>query len=330
MLPAFYVGRQCLLCGLHGPLDDSGPLPPNQFLPLMPTQPTQTKPGDTNATIVRRCIREDGRILQPDKPATSVDSMFAQPPLPRPSAAEAGVTVRSAPTGHVWATKTRFPDDTPTSSSYNAVWHWVLSIDVASPWNLHGGDLYPMIPDAAADAAAARGTGAATDGEGWVAHSWFTGHSPTNCRHGAKAVSTGCVSAVVGSAEDIPALHNTRPIMIPNDTHVFDLLELAPVVHGWVLLGEVGRYVRVSQDRFDTVHFSKSGIHAVLSGTAGEKIEVTALQPWSNAAEATGDTKDWLIHVKSVNFSKSGKGMLNFTAVGGHAKGFPHSHPPIT
>lgn len=50
------------------------------------------------------------------------------------------------------------------------------------------------------------------------------------------------------SAHDIPALHNTRPIMVANDTRVFDLLELAPVSqNGWVLLGEVGRYVRVSR-----------------------------------------------------------------------------------
>ena len=50
------------------------------------------------------------------------------------------------------------------------------------------------------------------------------------------------------SARDIPAFHNIRPIMVANDTRVFDLLELAPVGHnGWVLLGEVGRYVRVSR-----------------------------------------------------------------------------------
>lgn len=50
------------------------------------------------------------------------------------------------------------------------------------------------------------------------------------------------------SAHDIPVVHNTRPIMVANDTHVFDFLELAPVAkNGWVLLGEVGRYVRVSK-----------------------------------------------------------------------------------
>jgi hypothetical protein len=38
------------------------------------------KAGDTNSTLVRRCIRADGRILQPDKPATSVDSMLLNGP----------------------------------------------------------------------------------------------------------------------------------------------------------------------------------------------------------------------------------------------------------
>ena len=37
------------------------------------------KARETNVTIVRRCARMDGRILQPDKPATAVDSMLAPP-----------------------------------------------------------------------------------------------------------------------------------------------------------------------------------------------------------------------------------------------------------
>ena len=59
---------------------------------------------------------------------------------------------------------------------------------------------------------------------------------------------TGDVMTLCRSAHDIPAFHNTRPIMVANDTRVFDLLALAPVAqNGWVLLGEVGRYVRVSK-----------------------------------------------------------------------------------
>lgn len=199
------------------------------------------KEGATNATIVRRCVRQDGRILQPDKPATSVDSMFWQ--------SETGTPARSAPPGHVWAAMTSVKE---REASPGVVWHWILSIDVITPWKLHGADLYPMLPNSAAEQAERLVADRHAE-EGWVVHDWFTGHSPTNCRDGTKAVASGCVRAVVRSAADIPAIHNKRPIMVRNDTHVFDLTELAPVKGGWVLLGEVNRYVRQHTLPFVTV-----------------------------------------------------------------------------
>ena len=125
--------------------------------------------------------------------------------------------------------------------------------------------------------------------------------------------------------------------MVANDTRVFDLLELAPVArNGWVLLGEVGSYVRVSRwvcsaisvilvnvylhrlqehlhyeilidvdsDRFDDVRFlASAGIQLSLSGSTGETIAVTALQPVSHAdADGSGATSDWIVHVKQLTF----------------------------
>ena len=108
----------------------------------------------------------------------------------------------------------------------------------------------------------------------------------------------------------MPAIHNTRPIMVQNDTRVFDLWELAPVsLFGWVLLGEVGKYVRVSADRFEEVSFSAAGVTVRLSGSAGETTAVTALQPL-----ALPGGGDWLVQVRDVTFGKSGKATLAFTA----------------
>lgn len=185
---------------------------------------------------------------------------------------------RTPPTGQVWTTHAIVDEMT---------WHYLLSIEVSAPWKIHSRDLYPMMPD----------TAAAVETDGWVAHPWFTGHSPTACAHGSHALASGCVVAAVKTAAQIPALHNTRPIMVQNDTKSFDLLTLAPVSSaGWVLLGEVGRYVRVSSDRFDDVTFSAAGVHASLSGSQGETIEVTALQPLAGKAE-------WLVQVKTVTFA---------------------------
>jgi hypothetical protein len=224
------------------------------------------KAGDTNATIVSRCVRSDGRILQPDKPATAVDSTFA-------------LDGRSPP-GFVWATSTSLAD---------LVWHWILSVDVTTPWKLSGHDLYPPVAN--------------TSGKGWLVHTWFTGHGPTVCTNGSRALATGCILSHSLSATDLPELYNTRPIMVQNDTRVFDLTELAPIAsNGWVLLGEVGRYVRVSRQRFENVAFTTNGIRAAVSGAIGEVIQIAALQPSGT---------DWVVIVKQVVF-RSTEGMVTF------------------
>ena len=247
------------------------------------------KARETNVTIVRRCVRMDGRILQPDKPATAVDSMLAQPAWQSSG--------RAPPPGMVWASSTVLS---------GVAWHHVLSIDVRSPWSLHGDDLYPTIPTTGVGAG--RGSGAAVATDGWVVHPWFTAHRPTPCTHGSSALSSGCVVAHARSAAEVPPLHNTRPVMAQNDTHVFDLLALAPVVHGWVLLGEVGAYVRVSRDRFERVDFSPSGIEATVVGSEGETVEVTALQPKAGTAAA-----DWVVLVQRVTFPREGgKAVVTF------------------
>jgi hypothetical protein len=178
-------------------------------------------------------------------------------------------------------------------------------VDVHAPWQLTDGDLYPPLSSDA-------GSGAALTG--WAVHSWFDGHSPTRCEHSERAIASGCVLTRVQSASEIPPILNTRPIMLANDTHTFDLLELAPIVHGWVLLGEVGKYVRVSRDRFEDVSFSAAGITAELSGTDGESVEVAALQPTGAAQGSGGEGGDWIVQVKRVTFGKSGRASVRFAA----------------
>ena len=242
----------------------------NTIIATLSTGPVglSDKTGQTNVTIVWRCARADGRLLQPDKPATAVDSTFA--PLS---------SGRVPPPGMVSTTYTRLS---------SRVWYYLLSIDVRTPWNLLDDDLFPLM----------------ARGEGWLAHPWFTSQAPTACAQGSSALASGCVLAHVHSASDIPPIHNTRPLAAQNDTHVFDLLELAPVVHGWVLLGEVERYVRVSRDRFDGVDFAPSGIRMQLVGSEGETVALTALQLMA------GGKRDWMVLVKRVTFPKGSGGRM--------------------
>ena len=117
-----------------------------------------------NVTVA---VRADGRILQPDKPATAVDSMFAQ---------AKGDVQQKAPSGEVWSTYVTMEQ---------MIWYYILSIDVKIPWKISEIDLFPSMVSAVS------GTNK------WVAHQWFKGHIPTPCQHGSHALASGCVVATV-------------------------------------------------------------------------------------------------------------------------------------
>ena len=123
----------------------------NSIVATLSTGPVSIadKAGDTNSTIVNRCVRSDGRILQPDKPATAIDSTFSQ--------TTAGA--RTAPEGDIWSTMTTLGGD--------IVWHYLLSIDVKTEWSIHGGDFYPPMPTKTTQLAPNSSV------SGWALHPWL-------------------------------------------------------------------------------------------------------------------------------------------------------------
>ncbi|CAE8604655.1 unnamed protein product [Polarella glacialis] len=155
------------------------------------------------------------------RPATSIDAMFMQQSLSNPrSPLVLG--------GMVWSTFASVPPSAAlSSSSRHPTWHYMLSIDVKEPWRLSELDFYPTL----------------TASAGWVVHRWHEGNMPAPCHDGAKAVESGCLlTSPVWSEASMPYLLNDRPIMVENDTHVYDLFQFAPIGgNGWVLLGETGK-----------------------------------------------------------------------------------------
>ena len=234
------------------------------------------KAGETNTTLVWRSARSDGLILQPDKPATSIDATFQNV-----------FSQNAAPTlhGHIWSTHVA------VESKVNGelMWHYLLSIDVNESWQLSEGDFFPRLDSHL----------------GWVGRRWHDHHWPTPCVHGRAAVSSGCLlSPTISAEEHLPKILNDRPIMVANDSHRFDLLQLSPVLkNGWVLLGEVNKYVSVSSRRFTQVSMISGGMRVEVAGSPGEEIHIIGLQP---------NGLDWTIVEKAVRF-KSSKEIVEFT-----------------
>ena len=212
------------------------------------------KAGSTNTTIVAQACRRDGLIIQPDRPATYIDAMLD-------STTSLGASLWSAKTGqhpangHVWGTHA----SVNVSASGTMLVHFILSIDIKPPgWQLSASDLYPPTQP----------------GARWVVHRWGSA-----CANGSDATGSGCASAVPGGAKTLVRIVNDRGIAVANDTHAFDLHMISPVLaNGWVLLGDLERYVSVSSRRFASVAASEGSLSIDVLGVAGETVRLTALR----------------------------------------------------
>lgn len=238
------------------------------------------KAGDSNATLLRRSIRPDGLILQPDKPATSIDATFIDSPAAR------------QPQGHIWSTYAALTN----GLGFKLRWYYVLSIDVKVSWHLRQNDLFPRLD---------------MSNRSWAAHRWHESARPTLCLQGELAVKSGCMlgpSALVES--DLPIIQNDRPVMVANDTHQFDLLQLSPVLeNGWVFLGDLTKYVSVSGKRFSEVRVTSTGIIVEAHGLQNESIQLTALRP---IVVNSGRIMEWMVLQKTVHFESSKAVFVNF------------------
>jgi len=189
--------------------------------------------NQTNATLILRTCTGHGTLLQPSKPATAVDSTLL---------AAAG---QERPPGHVLATY--------TGASVDDVWSYpVLAHQLRRAWSLRLADLWP------------RPTVPAVGGLR-LALRFDRG---ARCTHDQPAGQ--CVTAVTATRVDdvIVVLPKTSAIELFSPT----LLTVWPVCSsvaawhgdatadgGWVLLGELAKFVSVSPVRFADVHCSPDG-----------------------------------------------------------------------
>lgn len=162
------------------------------------------------------------------------------------------------------------------------------------------------MPSSAAVQVASGGDDTSSEAGGgarWVAHRWGV----SVCEPGAAAVRSGCVlqlPALQRIDAVMTTIVNDRGIAMANDTHAFDLHELAPVLEGgWVLLGDLDRYVSVSSKRFLSVGSASAaaGLSMDVVGVADETLYITALRP--AARRGSGDIAEWTVVAKEIRFS---------------------------
>merc|ERR1712039_741234 len=110
-----------------------------------------------------------------------------------------------------------------------------------------------------------------------------------SCKNGTDAST--CVSVLKGVSEP-----SSLPLLLPKSdmTNVTGGTDFAPVVttvwplcaSGWVLLGDLTKYVAASTVRFPSVICTAHGISFSVAGSAHEKVPLTLLRPrGANSAE---------------------------------------------
>jgi hypothetical protein len=172
--------------------------------------------GQGNTSLVMVACGADGTLLQPSRPATPIDATFA---------------AAGAPAGHVWQAPS-FAAGSSAGSSSSPWWVTVLVIDVASPFALLPGHLTPALVGP------------------YVAAPWARGSAATAAACADGAPASGCL-APFSAAQPLPLLTGGEG---SDTSKPHELLSLAPVLaNGYALVGELGKAVRVSLQRFVAV-----------------------------------------------------------------------------
>ena len=197
-------------------------------------------PGDgvgfSDAAQILRACDAGGRLLQPSRPLTAVDGVLAR----RALGAGAGASAPPAGAG--------------VSATYTLLggfaWDHILVANLSSPWALAPAALAPTRGDAAPAGAPPP--------------------PPAALAYALNSTTLDAASLVVapfGAAQPIP--------LPANGLADFALWHTAPAFEsGWSLLGELAKYVPVSEARFYNLAVAGGGAAVGLRGAAGERVEV--------------------------------------------------------
>ena len=202
--------------------------------------------GFTDAPLVRRAVSADGTLLQPCRAATLVDSLFV--------ARAAG----DATSAEIYGTYSAGDDASSAVRAWYAV-SFRMDRDAAVPRS----DLYPSAPDAATPLASRAFDGGAA------------------CANGTDALAAGgCLRA----RASLDAVAFVAPAS--DATNTTGGTDFAPVVttvwpdacaSGWLLLGELEKYVSLARARFPRAACTDAGVAFAVAGSPGERVAVTAI-----------------------------------------------------
>lgn len=200
--------------------------------------------GFSDAALILRSCTSSGRLLQPSRGLTVVDAAAVGRAFP---------SFSDAPQGELYATYTFLAG--------NFMWDHVFAANLTSDYLLRPGILEPTRADASMRARwqSEKPRGIVSPGAASVAFSLNT------------------TTLAFDSLSVTFPFDNSHPVSLPACGLLdFVLLHTAPVFsNGWALLGELNKWVPVSDARFNDVNVDGVSMSATVTGAVNEVVPVT-------------------------------------------------------
>lgn len=245
-------------------------------------------PGESDVDLIRRMITTKGTILMPSRSMFAIDAHYAKEASRRPD-------------GEVWASQTVL-NSTVSAATQQFATHFILAVgnkdSSGGGYTLRRGDLR------------------------------LSSDAPYLMRRWAPDAEHGCTEngvAVLCAATWLNSSAGPRLALLPqnqsdaaqwnNSSRPFthELWGVYPVLgDGFVLLGELGKYVGVSETRFGTVTVTPSEMVVQVSGDPGEMVSVTAAVPKGSHTPPGPLGTGLGLRVLSVVIPASGSAVLSF------------------
>lgn len=213
-------------------------------------------PGDgvgfSDAAQILRACDASGRLLHPSRALTSIDAGALSRAFPGGSSSFAGVI-----------------SATYTALGAGLVWDHVLAANLTAPFALLPAHLAPTRADAPLRAAAPRLRGT------WTLAAPAAAAAAPTIAYALNTTTLDAATLTLGPFDD------AHPIALaPCGLADFALVHTAPVFsNGFALLGELQKWVPVSEARFTDVGADAAGAHASVRGAPGERVDVAWMAP---------------------------------------------------
>ena len=227
--------------------------------------------GWSNATLIMRLCRADGRLLQPRRPITAINDQFL-------------LRVFNNTDMNVWSTEFG-PYD--SRGNVEIVGRIIYAVAMEKNYDLKYDSFSPAL-DSNFD---------------YIVRSWY---NYTNCKNGSLAIQNGCIQYAKANSKILYTLM-PQPIIYP----MHESFELIHVLEGismssLVFLGELDKYVSVSQHRFDNLMIEGMTLTVTVKGAYNETVNLSILKPNSQGT-------DFNVYTYPVMIGSNGKITFNLS-----------------